>query len=63
MDSVSALRRDGFRRGVDCGAVAGKRGVSLWRGGEVCARIALGRQIGGVAAICCVDCLWQCEES
>ena len=62
MDSVIGLRRDGFRRGVGGGAVAGKWGVSLCRGNEVCERLAVGRQIGAVASLLGACCVWECEE-
>ena len=62
VDSGIGLRRDGFRRGVGGGAVAGKWGVSLCRCGEVCARIAVGRQIGAVAALSGARCVWKHED-
>ena len=63
MDSVISLRRGGFRRGVGGGAVAGKWGVSLCRGNEVCERLAVGRQIGAVAALSGACCVWKHEDA
>jgi hypothetical protein len=61
LDSVSALLRGGIGRGVGGSAVAGKWGLSLCRGNEVCAGLAVERQIGAVAALCRAGCLWECE--
>ena len=62
LDSVSALLRGGIGRGVGGSAVAGKWGVSLRRGNEVCERRAVGRQVGGIAFLYCAGCVWECEE-
>ena len=62
LDSVSALLRGGIGRGVGGSAVAGKWGLSLCCGNEVCARSAMGRQIGGIASLLGACCVWKHED-